>query len=231
MVGHRPTIALPDKQRSSKQHTSVHIINRILAHTRSVTLCTRERRRGVWRLRREGLPQGAERGEGSCCHVKTTMSEQTIESGQSSPRQRYMLLLYSDLRVRELSWYRLHYYWPQLPLLLLLRCYPPSARARQTTPLHIIRLWVDPFNSIEILWRSFTWTSVSWLVYCNVQHSLGECWALSPSLWSNAGSYLFIVSESWTDSYLHYNTQTMDDYLPAFLDSDGDELVLFTSLF
>lgn len=131
--------------RGIQNPTQAYILLLRYLRTHVCNLCTRERRRGVWRLRREGLPQGgAERGERSCCHVKTTMSEQTIESGQSSPRQRNMLLVYSD---PELSMIRIPLLWPQLPLLLLfwlmrlLQCYPPfCARARQTTPSHIIRL-------------------------------------------------------------------------------------------
>ena len=57
------------------------------------------------------------------------------------------------------------------------------------------------------------------MLYYNVQYSMN---ALSPSLWSNAGSYLSIVSISWTGSYLYYNMQAMDGYLPVFLRSDGE---------
>ena len=215
MVGHRPTIALPDKQGSSKPHTSVHIINMILAHTRSLTLCTRERRRWVWRLRREGLPQGgAERGERSCCHVKTTVSEQTIESGQSSPRQRYMLLVYSD---PELSWYRFHYYTGQsyryycFLVDAIIAMLPAFLRAPARPHPHIIRLWVDPFNSIDI--RAFLWRHLTWRPFHGCHVGVLQCTALIGRKLSTftvaIGSYLFIVSISWTGSYLHYNTQTV----------------------
>ena len=71
-------------------------------------------------------------------------------------------------------------------------------------------------------------TSFSMHPYCGHHVSVLQCtvlngWkALSPSLWSNAGSYLSIVSISWTGSYLYYNMQAMDSYLPAILHSDSE---------
>ena len=86
------------------------------------------------------------------------------------------------------------------------------ARARQTTPSLIIRLWVRPFNSIAraVLWRHFTWMSVSWRTH----------WVKTEHFHRRYGATQVAIcsSLSWTGSYL----QTMDGYLPAFLHSDGE---------
>ena len=76
-------------------------------------------------------------------------------------------------------------------------------------------------RAVSYMWRHFLCTSVlRQPCWCTTMYS--EKKSLSPFLWSNAGSYLSIISISWTGSYLYYNMQTMDRYLPAFLHSDGE---------